>query len=197
MQERRRSFGSTVYYIVGEARPTRLLSRFYSLYYKAETWLDADTLLPQRGSIYSEEGRRRRLKVTRFDQAAHRAEHEIRRATVVRNTITVPPSVQDGLSVLYALRAMPLKPGDRVRIPVSDSGKVYTVHLAVDRTETLETGVGAVQALRISAQIIEEGAGPTDRRISLWISDDARHLPVRVQVDLLVGSFVLTLRHAQ
>ena len=40
----------------------------------------------------------------------------------------------------------------------------------------------------------EEGVGPLDRRMDLWVSDDSRRLPVKVQIDLPVGSFVLLLK---
>ena len=33
--------------------------------------------------------------------------------------------------------------------------------------------------------------------MAVWISDDARRLPVRIQAQLPVGSFVLTLKDAR
>ena len=42
-------------------------------YYKIDTLIDTYTLLPQQGSIPSQEGSRRRLRTTRFDRAANRA----------------------------------------------------------------------------------------------------------------------------
>ncbi len=68
--EKKPSFNSTAYYIVAEGRPTPLLSKLYSVYYKMDTLLDSFTLLPQRGSVYSEEGKRHRFKTTQFDRAA-------------------------------------------------------------------------------------------------------------------------------
>ena len=35
------------------------------------------------------------------------------------------------------------------------------------------------------------------RGLAVWISDDARRLPVRIQAQLPVGSFVLTLKEAR
>src|SRR5262245_51569618 len=69
VKEKRASFNSTAYYIVAEGRPTPLVGKLYSLYYKIDTLLDSYTLLPQRGSVYEEEGRRHRFKVTEFDHA--------------------------------------------------------------------------------------------------------------------------------
>ena len=191
---RRPSPEDLVYAVVAEARLTRTLSKLYSLYYRAETLIDAETLLPRRGSIHTEEGKRRRTKLTRFDQLAHRAEYEIRTATVVTQELTVPAGVQDALSALYALRAMPWKSGEAFSIPVSDSGKIYTVHVAVGESERVKTGLGTLSALQASLRVVEEGVGPLDRRMDLWVSDDSRRLPVKVQIDLPVGSFVLLLK---
>src|SRR5437764_4236688 len=73
IKQKQPSYGSTAYYIVAEARPTLLLSKLYTLYYKLDTLMDSGTLLSQRGSIYSEEGKRHRFKVTRFDRDARKA----------------------------------------------------------------------------------------------------------------------------
>src|SRR4051794_19207189 len=72
VKEKRPSFNSTAYYIVAEGRPTPLVAKLYTIYYKLDTLLDSYTLLPQRGSVYSEEGSRHRFKVSRFDHTAHK-----------------------------------------------------------------------------------------------------------------------------
>src|SRR5687768_18577771 len=72
VKEKKPSYGSTAYYIIAEGRPTSLVSKLYTLYYKADTLLDSYSLLPQRGSLYSEEGKRHRMKTTVFNQAAKR-----------------------------------------------------------------------------------------------------------------------------
>ena len=77
IKEKKASFNSTAYYIVAEGRPTPIVAKLYSFYYKLDTLLDSYTLLPQRGSVYSEEGSRHRFKVTRFDHAAHKALFDI------------------------------------------------------------------------------------------------------------------------
>src|SRR4051794_29953429 len=67
VKEKRPSHNSTAYYIVAEGRPTTLLSRLYPVYYKLDTLLDTFTLLPQRASLYSQEGTRRSVRTTIFD----------------------------------------------------------------------------------------------------------------------------------
>jgi hypothetical protein len=194
VKEKKPSNGSTAYYVVAEGRPTPLLSKLYNLYYKADTLLDAYTLLPQRGSVYSEEGGRKRMKVTTFDQSARKAVFEMETSTTLRKDLVLPEYTQDALAAIYVLRAVPLKPGGRMTMPVADNGKVLKVQMNVSAPESVKTGIGAVNALRVTPIILDE-AGKTDgRAMSLWISDDPRRLPVKLQAQLPVGSFVLTLK---
>jgi hypothetical protein len=193
VREKKPSYDSVAYYIVAEGRPSGLLSKLYSLYYKADTLLDVYTLLPQRGSLYSEEGRRRRMKVTVFDQAARKADYEIRTATLVKAAVALPPYSQDPLSAVYVLRALPLKPGSRMTMPLCDSGSTYKVQVVVGGRESVKTGLGPIDALRIAPTIVDRRNRQVGAGLALWMSDDARHLPVKMQGSLTVGSFVLTL----
>ena len=90
-----------------EGRPTPLL--LYDLYDKADTLLDVYSLQPQRSSIYSEEGKRHRTKVTILDRPAKKAHYEVQTRTVMRKDLAIPSSTADVLSTIYALRAMTLK----------------------------------------------------------------------------------------
>ena len=76
VQAKRPSYNSVAYYVVAEARPTPLMSKVYTLYYKADVLMDVYTLLPQRAGVYSEEGQRHQMKVTVFDNAARKATFE-------------------------------------------------------------------------------------------------------------------------
>jgi hypothetical protein len=196
VKEKKPSNGSTAYYVVAEGRPTPLLSKLYHLYYKADTLLDSYSLLPQRGSIYSEEGGRHRLKTTSFNQDARKAVFEMQTSTTMKKDLALPPYTQDALSAILVLRAVPLAPGAKITMPVADSGNVLKVQITAAGRESVRTGLGAIDAVRISPVILDEHGAHAGRAMSLWISDDARRLPVKLQADLAVGSFVLTLKSA-
>lgn len=195
VKEKKPSYGSTAYYIVAEGRPTPALSKLYTLYYKADTLLDSYSLLPQRGSLYSEEGARRRTKTTVFDQAKKKASYHVETRTVVTKDLAIPGFTQDALSAVYVLRSIPFKAGERFNMPVSDNGHVYKVQMQVGASEPVPTGLGTINGLKVTPVI----SGPdkeAPRGLALWISDDARRLPLRMQAQLLVGTFTVTLRRA-
>jgi hypothetical protein len=196
VRERKASYGSTAYYVVAEGRPTPLLSKLYTLYYKADTLIDAYSLLPQRGSLYVEEGKRRRTKTTTFDQAARRAKYEVQTATRVEKDLVLPGFTQDALSALYVLRSIPMKAGDRFNMPVTDAGDVYKVQMQVSGPEAVTTPMGTIPALKI-VPVITSSKGAPPRGLAIWISDDARRLPLRIEAQLAVGKFTVALRSAR
>src|SRR5438034_4508388 len=194
VKEKKPSFNSTAYYIVAEGRPTPLVSKLYSLYYKLDTLLDSYTLLPQRGSVYSEEGSRHRFKVSRFDHAAHKVFFEYQSVNTAKDTFTVPPFTQDALSAVYVLRAVPLKAGDVMTMPVTDDGTNYKLQVNVGANERVRAPFGEVGAWKLKLSIFDAAGKPQGKNVALWISDDARRLPMKVQAELPVGTFTLNLR---
>lgn len=193
VRERRPSFGSTAWYIVAEGRPTALVSKLYSLYYKVDTLLDTRTLLPQRGSIFSQEGRRQRMKETQFDHQARRATYVATTRTTVREEQRLSGVTHDALSALYALRMMSFAPGASTTFAVFDSGEMYRVTARVVGRETVPTGAGTISAWKVVPAVTDEQGQPFGEGLALWVSDDPQRMPVKMQAKLPVGSFVLTL----
>ena len=197
VREKKPSFNSTAYYIVAEARPVPFVAKLYSLYYKLDTLLDVYSLLPQRGSLYTEEGNRHRLKTTRFDRTARKAFFEYQSATTVKTDFPIAASTQDAFSSLYVLRAIPLKAGLHVTMPVSDDGRNYKLTIDVAAPERIKTPIGEMGAWKVTPAIVDDKGQAIGKNLALWISDDARRYPLKIQADLPVGSFALQLREAK
>ncbi len=197
VQSKRPSYNSLAYYVVAEARPTPLVSKLYTLYYKADVLMDVYTLLPQRAGVYSEEGQRHQMKVTTFNNAARKATFENVTAKSGKRELNVPAFTQDALSAIYVIRALPLKVGVRETIPVSTGGHAYRAQVNVEGTDALNTAAGPFQTFRIRTSLFGEDGRPTGRPIHLWVSDTPSRVPVKLQSELTVGSFVLTLSQAR
>jgi len=185
------------YSIVVEGRPIPMLARLYNLYYRMDTLLDGGSLLSQRGTLYSEEGSDKTTGTTRFDRGARRAFYERQADTVTKVDFAIPAGTQDGLAAFYTIRARAFKAGERFSIPVSDSGGVYSVQVEVAQPETVRVPLGEFSAWNLKAGITDAQGQPVWKNIALWISNDARRLPVKMQAELPVGSFVLVLREAR
>ena len=195
VKERKPSYGSEAYYVVAEGKPGSLVSKLYDLYYKADSLLDVYTLLPQRASIYSKEGKRQRMKTTMFNHKTKKAAYEYQTTGTMKKEVPISAYAQDVLGAIYVVRAIPFKTGEKFSIPICDSGGTYSVQITVGGVETVKTGMGEVRAWKLTPVLPADRAAAA-RRLTLWLSEDARRLPVRLQAQLPVGSFDLTLKTA-
>lgn len=110
----------------------------------------------------------------------------------------ITPDVHDILSGLYSLRFQLLEVGREFNITVSDSGLVYEIPVKVVEREEQKTIFGKVMCLRLEPQIFGENrliGG--DGSMKIWITDDARRVPVRSEVKASVGEFEIKLQSAQ
>jgi len=169
---------SLAYQIVAEGRPIALVSRLYTLHYKIDTLLDSYTLLPNRASVYIEEGSRKRTQPEAFDRQK-------------------APNVMDALAALYVLRASALTPGAELSMPVLQKGVLYTVRCSVGEADQVSAAGGTISAWPVRLTAADPGGRPAGRNMAIWISTDRRRLPVRLQADLPVGTFNLVLREAK
>ncbi len=197
VREKKASYNSVAYYIVAEGQPSSMLSHLYSLYYKADTLIDVYNLLPQRGSVFSQENRRQRMKVTMFDQPGHKIHYEMKTTNLFKQDKPVPPNTQDALSAIYQLRSVPLKPGMTVTFPISDSGTTYAARITIGQPESVKTGIGYIEALKVTPVITDPKGQSIGRGLTVWLSTDGRRLPVKMSAQLAVGSFNLTLREVK
>lgn len=109
---------------------------------------------------------------------------------------SVPPLTQDALSAIYVLRALPLQIGFRETIPVTTGGRTYRAQISTDASETVATPAGSFNAFRLRTTLTEDGH-TSGRPIVVWISDTPSRVPVKLQSELRVGSFVLALNQAK
>lgn len=195
--EKRPGCGSVVYRIAAEGQPVPLLAKLYRLTYRVATVLDAGNLLPYAGVVYSEEGRRRRFKLTRFDPLSRMARFEM--TTTTRMTKELPPraGAHDPLSLLYALRTFHLPVGQQMTVPVADSGRWYTVTVTTEGRDHVATGLGDLPAWRLGVDARDENGRRPFRRLTLWLTETERRLPAKLVAELKFGPFTFTLRSAR
>jgi hypothetical protein len=108
--------------------------------------------------------------------------------------IIVPKPVFDPLSLVYHLRMLNLRPGTVERFTVIADGKVYTLEAKVTKRETVDTPAGKFNTVVVEPKMLAGGLFRGEGELTIWYSDDARHLPVRLRSDLKVGSISADLR---
>jgi Protein of unknown function (DUF3108) len=133
---------------------------------------------------------------TTFDYAT-RTVHSINRARPDRNrTFSLPPGDPiDLISCLISTRNWDVKPGDRRDALVYFDNDVYPVTIEAEGYETLTTPLGTFKTLRLVPRMEHHPKGIFARggAIEVWVSQSRPRLPVRMQLQLRLGTATLTL----
>lgn len=98
-------------------------------------------------------------------------------------TAPVSGATHDLMSAIYSLRRVPLTVGKEMTLSIADNGVVYETPVKVLGREMLSTKLGKVWTYRIQTDIFgSRRVIETEGTMTLWITDDARRLPVRARV---------------
>ncbi len=175
--------------ITSIAQTSRTFSRFYNVRDEIESIVDRETFSTLHYRKLLHEGKRNKDETTVIDPAKHEA---VRRGDEYS---TVPTPVFDPLSLIFQLRRLELVPGKVLRFPVFADGKLYTLEATVTGRDTLTTEAGTFKTVVVRPKMEAGGIFRDDKgKLTIWYSDDPRHIPVRITSDVKIGSITATLR---
>lgn len=147
----------------------------------------------------AEEGKRRRETKISFDRTAGKVSYFerdlLKNNVVVTKELPVPDCTYEYLGALHHLRGLRLNPGQSVTVPVTDGKKFAQVKVEAQEREQITTPAGTFSTIRYEVHLFNGVIIPKSARMFLWISDDARRLPVqlRVRMQFLIGTITLQL----
>jgi len=169
-------------------------------HYNTESVVDPASFLILSNSTRDEQGKRLRTSESVFDRTHNTLTWTLRNPNDPQSqprVVTAPlqNASHDLISAIYFLRTQPLEPGRQLELVISDSGAVYRIPVKVGARKWMKTIVGRVQAVRVDIEIF--GADRlVDRKgeMTLWITHDARRLPVRARVNTDIGTLDINLK---
>lgn len=169
-------------------------------HYNSESVVEPATFRILTNTTRDEQGKRLRTSEAVFDRThnlltwTQRNPHDPQAAPRVVTT-PLQNASHDLISAIYFLRTQPLEPGRTFELDISDAGAVYRIPVKVGERKRMKSVVGRVQAVRVDVGIF--GADRlVDRKgeMTLWITDDARRLPIRARVNTDIGTLDITLK---
>lgn len=183
--------------IISTARSNDFVSVFYPVNDRVESKI-ANTKavpgvgLPQVYRIQLSEGKRRRDKEILFDHEKkevtyiNHLENEKKKFQIKHNTF-------DSLSSFYYVRTLVLEVGKSVFIDIFDNKKLWNVEVQVIRKEKIETVLGKFDTIVIKPLMKSEGIFNRKGDLYIWLTDDAKRIPVQMKTQVAVGSITATL----
>lgn len=179
--------GHRVYRIVTKAESNSFVSRFYKVRDRAESYIDAESLISRRFIKHLREGGFKQDLDVRFDQEGKKAFYS------GGPTVDVPARVHDVLSAFYYVRTRPLVIGSTFSIPTHDNRKSYEMEVRVHKRERIEVPAGKFDCILVEPVLKSEGVFQSKGSIFVWLTDDERRIPVLVKSKIPVGSISVSL----
>ena len=92
------------------------------------------------------------------------------------------------LSAFYEFRTMDLKPGDVARMDILDNRKMFHgVEIHCLRRERIKVPAGTFDCVVIEPKIHSEALFKAKGSLYIWLTEDARRLPVRMESRISLG----------
>jgi hypothetical protein len=172
---------------------------FYPIRDKVVVQWDADQAQTLGMEMWADENhKRRRLKIL-FDHAEGKATvlRQQEGQDAVQNQVPVEAGAADVASALYLLRTRTLTPGMEFQIPLLTPSKQFPLRAVVERRELLRTPLGERVTVRVRLTTQFSGKLEAKRDLVIYFTDDAAHVPVRIEADLALGTVVVELTEFQ
>jgi hypothetical protein len=181
--------GREVLRFIVTSRTEGALGRLYPIGDTVESVFDLATMQSLSYSSVESHGKKTRRKSLNFD-------HANRTVTMALNedplkTSPIPDRVQDNLSALYYLRTRDdFVVGKPITFEAFDSGSSVTVEIQTLGREQVKTPAGEFSTIKVKAY---KGLFVSEGEIFVWLTDDARKVPVLLKSTLKFGTLVFTL----
>lgn len=178
-------------------------ARLFNLKFRerVESTVEPASFTVERTTIMDEQGKRVRTTESTFDRSKGKMTWTSRdpnnpSAEPRHAIIDFSGQLQDVLSAIYFIRTQPLRVGKTFEVFIGDGGRVYKIPVKVVEKKRMNTILGRVNVLRVNPELFgpERLIDEENGEFSIWITDDARHIPVAGRVKTDYGTFDIKLK---
>jgi len=179
--------------ITSVAQTTSGFARIYKVRDQIISFVDRVLFTTIQYEKHLREGSSKKNDITTVDRAQGLIVRK--RAGKPDKVVHTTEPVFDPISLIYQFRRLDLRPGSHVHFMVTGDGKLYAVDADVVAREDITTPLGTFRTVAVQPDMAAGGLfADEDSKLTIWYSDDARHLPVRIRSDVKIGSITATLK---
>lgn len=177
--------GRNTYHVKVKGQSKGLVDVMFKVRDEFESYIDEYGIVPLKATKNVREGKYRDSDFILFD-------HQNQVANSSRKgRIEIEKQTQDVVSAIYFARTTDMsgaKPGDVFPVNFYLDGKNYQLRFKYIKREVLKTDAGTFNSLVVKPQLLEGRVFKDSEALTLWVTDDDNHLPLRVESDIFVGS---------
>ena len=176
--------GRPAYHIVFRAASNRAISAIYNINSVEESWFDAGEFYSLRYKRESTENDKTRVKEYVFDQS--------RQVRIEPDGDVSPasPRAVDQVAMFYYVRLLPLEPGAKFVLRNQADPEDNPLTVTVLKRVRVRVPAGTYDAFVLDLDVTtDSGLFKKGGENRIWVTADARHVPVKISSKIGLGSF--------
>jgi len=173
-----------VYHLIGEGTSNSRYDWIFKVRDKYESYIDTNNLQPIKFIRNVNEGGYKINENVSFNRQANTATSE-------KGTVKVPNCIQDVLSAIYYARNINFekyKPEDKIPFTMFLDNEIFNLYIKYLGKETIKTRFGKFRAIKFKPLLVKGTLFEGGEKMTVWVSDDANHVPLRIESPIVVGS---------
>jgi len=182
------------YKLVVDAQTSGTFDIFYKIRDHYDSYIDKVDLTPHFYQENIREASYRRQDKARFYQ-------DSKKVVANKGTFATPTTQTfDLVSAYYFARSLDiskLKIGDRFKLNYFLGDEISALEIQYMGKEMVKSKLGNLRCLKFSPSIKPGRIFKKDSKLYLWITDDGNRVPIKAEVEILVGSVTLEIKSAE
>lgn len=181
--------GKKVFHTKGIGWTSGMIKWFFKVDDVYESYFDKDETKPYVFKRKIDEGGYKKHRITNFNHVTKKA--YVQDFIKQKDTSVAFNNIQDMLSSFYYLRnkdVKDMKEGDEIAIDMFLDSQIYPFKLRFLGKETLSTKFGDVKTLLFRPLVQSGRVFKEQESVTIWITDDANKIPIKMSASLAVGS---------
>ena len=174
----------TVYHLVGNGSSNTSYDWIFKVRDKYESYIDTATLQPYKFIRDVQEGDFKMYDNVAFNQQTNTAVSS-------KGVTKVPECIQDVLSTIYYARNINFNSynvGDKIPFSMYLDNEVFNLYVKYLGKEKIKTKYGKFNAIKFKPLLIKGTIFEGGEKMTVWVSDDNNHIPLRIESPISVGS---------
>lgn len=181
--------GKPVYHIVGKGHSNFRYDWIFKVRDQYESYIDTATMQPLKFCRDVHEGNFTKKEIIVFN-------HSNNTAKTNEGVFKIPDCIQDVLSEIYSARNIDfnqLEQGDKIPFQLFLENAVNNLSIRYFGREEIKTKYGMFKAIKFKTLLIPGTVFKENEEMTVWVTDDRNHIPVRIESEILIGSIKIDL----
>lgn len=173
-----------VYHIVGSGSSNPSYDWIFKVRDSYESYIDTATMQPLKFIRNINEGGFKKYENISFNKQTNTA-------ITTNGVFKVPNCIQDVLSSIYYARNIDFNKyqiGDKIPFTMFLDNEIFNLYIKYLGKEVIKTKYGRFNAIKFKPLLVKGTLFQGGEKMSVWVSDDLNHIPIRIESPIVVGS---------